>query len=397
MPEIKYNHHLLLVSEQAMPNFLPILDKETRPNVVTLVVSNRMRNRAEWLKKEIEKCKVEVALDIDIGDSEANIAAIYDILEAWSKANSDLFQNSVLNLTGGTKPMAIAAQELYRYGGRPIFYVDIKTNEVRFVKDDFKIENQRCVLLKKELKLAHLFGLNGLKLISGEFKSEIPNDSWRQFSEEVKAKQSQFARSLSRLNSLASAVAVQEKYERNKKKESLRLDDKGARDEEWEYLLDILRMASLIQGTPGDESFTSHEAAKFCNGIWLEHHVFTVLKELGFDKDHALLNAKIADVQTGERKNELDSIVIYKNTCFVIEDKTANMRKKDSTVRVDSAVYKLAQLTKTMGLRAKGILVSAIGVQKEDRDRARAYNVEVIDDLTRLKSELKRIMNITDK
>lgn len=395
MPEIKYNHHLLLVSEQAMPNFLPILDKETRPNVVTLVVSNRMRNRAEWLKKEIEKCKVKVALDIDIGDSEANIAAIYDKLEAWSKANSDLFQNSVLNLTGGTKPMAIAAQELYRYGGRPIFYVDIKTNEVRFVKDDFKIENQRCVLLKKELKLAHLFGLNGLELKSGEFKSVIPNESWRQFSDKVVEKPSQFARSLSRLNSLASAV--QEQYERYKREEYLRLDDKGEWDEKWTYLLHSLREVGLIQGASGDESFTSLEAAKFCNGIWLEHHVFTVLKKLGFDKDHALLNAKIADVQTGKTENELDSIVIYKNTCFVIEDKTANMRRKNSTVRVDGAVYKLAQLTKTMGLRAKGILVSAIGVQKEDRDRARAYNVEVLDDLTRLESELKRIMNITDK
>ena len=44
-------HQLLLVSAQPMPNFLPILNSELKPEAVTLVVSAKMKDRAAWLKK----------------------------------------------------------------------------------------------------------------------------------------------------------------------------------------------------------------------------------------------------------------------------------------------------------------------------------------------------------
>ena len=43
-------NHVLLVSAQPMPNFLPILDAALKPDSVTLVVSAQMKDRAEWLK-----------------------------------------------------------------------------------------------------------------------------------------------------------------------------------------------------------------------------------------------------------------------------------------------------------------------------------------------------------
>ena len=48
-------NHVLLVSDQAMPNFLPVLNKELKPTTVTLAVSSKMQHRAQWLKNEIEK------------------------------------------------------------------------------------------------------------------------------------------------------------------------------------------------------------------------------------------------------------------------------------------------------------------------------------------------------
>ena len=62
-------NHVCLVSDQPMPNFLPILNRRLKPESVTLVVSERMRARAEWLKREIAKHQVAILDDIDIGGS----------------------------------------------------------------------------------------------------------------------------------------------------------------------------------------------------------------------------------------------------------------------------------------------------------------------------------------
>ena len=123
-------HQLLLVSAQPMPNFLPILNSELKPEVVTLVVSDKMKDRAGWLKKEIAKHQVAVLPDIEIGNAETDIAAIQDTLMKWADERPDLMDESVLNATGGTKPMAIAAQEVFRMANRPVFYVDVATDMV---------------------------------------------------------------------------------------------------------------------------------------------------------------------------------------------------------------------------------------------------------------------------
>jgi hypothetical protein len=60
----------------------------------------------------------------------------------------------------------------------------------------------------------------------------------------------------------------------------------------------------------------------------------------------------------------------------------------------DAAVYKLAQLSSKIGLRAKGILISALSVRSADKERARAYGVEIIDWLPSLENEFKRILRI---
>ena len=150
----------------------------------------------------------------------------------------------------------------------------------------------------------------------------------------------------------------------------------------------------LIHGETAAERFVSDAAAQFCAGIWLEHYVFSMLKKFKFDRKRALMNAKVIDAK--KNRNEIDSIVIHGNTCYLIEDKTKNMDVKngDRGNIADNAVYKLSQLTKSMGLRTKGILVSARAVRPVDKERARAYGVEIIDWLPDLEPRLKNILGL---
>lgn len=369
-------NQVLLVSDQPMPNFLPVINREIKPDSVTLVVSEKMRRRAEWLKSEIAKHQVAILPDIDIGNCVSEIETMQDIFLKWCADYPDVFAESILNITGGTKPMAIAAQEVFRMESHPVFYVDITTDSVTWIGGE-----RNRVSLSNEPTLNQFLGLNGISIRSGEFQSIVNNEKWRHFYGEVASDPRKWGACVRALNRIA-FWADQEGTR------TFEVADEDLALPSWNEMSQMLHADELVNysGNGYCEEFASADARRFCNGIWLEHYVFEVLKSFGFDRKRAMMNVKIQD--TNGNVNELDAIVLNGNVCYVIEDKSRNMQKGNAA---DSAVYKLAQLSSQMGLKARGILISALGVRRSDRERARAYNVEVIDWLPDLKSGLARI------
>ena len=375
-------NQVLLVSDQAMPNFLPILNHDLKPDSVTLVVSDKMCNRAEWLKNEIAKHQVAILADISIGSNASDINAIQNALMEWAGENGAVFSDSVLNVTGGTKPMAIAAQGVFQLENRPIFYVDIATDTIFWVSGD---DRSTSIQLTNQPTLNQFFGLNGIAIKAGEFKSVIENDKWRHFYHEIAGDPSKWALPLKALNSIASRAEHDRSLEFDPNEEEMSLPN-------WKEILMLLRLNELVRYENDGRrmgQFSSIEARSFFKGIWLEHYVFALLKSFGFDRRHALMNVIIEDSKGNV--NELDAVVLHNNTCYIIEDKAKDMSVGNIA---DNAVYKLAQLSSKMGLRAKGILVSVHNVRRSDKDRARAYNVEVFDWLPDLESNLGRIFGL---
>ena len=374
-------NHVLLVSDQTMPNFLPVLNKDLKPKSVTLAVSNKMQSRAQWLKKEIEKHQVQILPDIELGENVADVNIVQSVFMKWVDDNKELFENSVLNVTGGTKPMAIAAQETFRMGGRPVFYVDIASDWVSWLGDEGK-----NLFLSNQPTLSQFFGLNGIEIKEGEFKSVVDNEKWRHFYAEISTNPQKWALPIRALNGIA--------YEADQNK-NLRFEVSSdvACYPNWGEMCEMLHGDELVgyEKNGRNEKFYSLEARSFCKGIWLEHYVFEILKSFGFDKKRAMMNVKVEDSRGN--MNEFDTVVIHKNTCYVIEDKTRNMKREGVA---DSAVYKLSQLSSLMGIRVKGILVSALGIRSVDKDRARTYGVEVIDWLPDLKNRLSHILQVSN-
>lgn len=381
-------NQVLLVSDQPMPNFIPILNAELKPETVTLIVSDRMKSKAEWLKREIRKQQVEVLDDILIGDRESDVAAVQNCLLEWASEHEEILKESTLNVTGGTKPMAIAAQELFRSEGRPVFYVDIRSDTVSWIADGER--SRPSIHLKNSPTLTQFFGLMGIAMTAGDFKSQLENEKWRCFCDEVAQNVRDYASALGGLNHLASAAESNRDLTFDPHEQEFKLP-------KWKDLDEMLSAHELVRtNRAGKREFVSAEARRFCNGIWLEHYVFTLLKEFGFDRKRALMNVKVGRENGGLSpiENEFDAVVLHKNTCYVIECKTRNMNpsKKNGLVDVaDAAVYKLAELSGSLGLRATGILVSAREVRKEDKDRAKYCNVRVFSDLTTLKQDFAKV------
>ena len=125
----KYDIHVCLISAQAAPNLLPILDSEFKPKKAIFLVSKTMKQRAEYLAKTFEKLNVKVKLK-NISD-EFNFGLmeeeIFKLVEEYEN------ESIALNVTGGTKLMSIAAENAFSALGKPIFYIDTDSNHILFI------------------------------------------------------------------------------------------------------------------------------------------------------------------------------------------------------------------------------------------------------------------------
>ncbi len=112
--------HLCLISAQATPNLTPLMDPSTRPAEVIFLVSKEMETRADWLEQIIRPRGIK--LHRWAIDNPYDIEGIRATLE-YRMNELSAFDTLVLNATGGTKPMSIAAFDVFRGLGLPIFYV----------------------------------------------------------------------------------------------------------------------------------------------------------------------------------------------------------------------------------------------------------------------------------
>lgn len=114
-----YKAHLCLVSTQPLPNLVPVCDPDQKPQKVVLLVSDHMLPQAEWLEQVLVGRKIE--------SERWHIQSPYDVDHIRQRLGKLLdrpdMRGVALNVTGGTKIMALAAFELFRERGLPIFYV----------------------------------------------------------------------------------------------------------------------------------------------------------------------------------------------------------------------------------------------------------------------------------
>ena len=126
---MKFDVHVCLVSDQPTPNFVPVLAQEFRPQEVILVVTPRMKTKANALEKVMrERCGVKVQqIHIENEYDTASIGErLFELLVNVDK------EKVALNVTGGTNCMAIGAYSTFRDAGYPSFYVLERTGNTDF-------------------------------------------------------------------------------------------------------------------------------------------------------------------------------------------------------------------------------------------------------------------------
>ena len=339
----KFDTHVCLVSDQATPNLLPLLDERWRPRKVVLATSSKMRSQAEALESLLQTkgVKVETLHLRDVYD----YAALCDDFQGFLDAGSEA--SLALNVTGGTKLMAVAAQEVFRAYSRPAFYVSIETDEI------ISLTGGHSAPLDTKLKIVESLRAHGYVAKGGE-------------TPQVTALQRDLAaRLIDRVSSAGQALGqINRLAQEAKPSLRCRMTDADLDSKSLSNMLALFADAGYVRQVGTALTFPDESSRFFVGGGWLEYHLLQVLRDLQGIHPITDIAFSLKVIRSdGKTDNEIDVAFMYRNTLHIIECKSANLARSGSTQddKAKEAVYRMESLLKLGGLQTHGMIVDYRG------------------------------------
>ncbi|PKO63649.1 MAG: hypothetical protein CVU23_09960 [Betaproteobacteria bacterium HGW-Betaproteobacteria-17] len=372
---VGFEVHIMLVSAQAAANLLPALDPDLKPREAVLLVSAPMRERADALERVLQEAKIKTTREQL--DNEHDYDALSARLLDLAAGRSD--QSIALNVTGGTKLMALAAQPIAHEAGWPVFYVDVDTDEVVWIGTKARPPHR----LTEQLRLRHYLAAYGFDSEKRERARPPPghDDLIKTLLHQIGSLEAPLAQ-LNWLTQLA----------QDRRSLSVELDARQRDSIGLDTLLRNFENAGLLRVEAGRLSFSDSTSRDYVKGGWLERHVFTTVcrhvEDLGI-RDQAA-NLEIKD-RAGLR-NELDVAFMARNRLFVIECKTARMDRPEAP-KANDTLFKLSEVSKRVGgLGTRGLLASYRPLREPECRLAQALGIELAcgSELANLDDRLKR-------
>ncbi len=363
------NTQLCLVSAQATPNLTPVLDPQTAPKRVILLVSQDMRQRADWLEAvlrprgiRVEQWPIDDAWDVE--------HIQLRVLEFLERETSLLESRDIaLNATGGTKPMSIAAYEAFRAYDLPIFYVHPERDRLTWLHPS----DRPALDLENRLRLEPFLLAYGAQ-VQGIERSGIP-PRFSELTGWLVQRVRTYGKSLGTLNYLA-MKAERELVSPN-------MDSRDLDNQRLQILLDRFSAAGVLEVQGRRLRFPDQEARFYVNGGWLEEHVYDVLRGLRRDLPQIQDLARSVDIARATRRgesvpNEIDVACLAENRLYLVECKTRTWSGQGASGPAANALYRLDTLGDLLGgLQARAMLVSYREVPAHVQRRAADLRVQV--------------------
>ncbi len=356
--------HLVLVSDQPVPSLVPVLDPALGVKRVWLAATAYRKTHAEQLAETLRRHGREVEiLAVERPFERAAVAAQF---RAWLGRAPE--GGLAVNLTGGSKPMAIAAYEACREAGVPAYYVRIDTHALAWLHPEGRPDHP----LPPVLTLEDILTANGVEMVALSREAPYP-EGWLRLAHDIAADPHLQGR-LARLGN--------QDVPRNPP--------------------DALKGKGLLHRTGLGWIWAGDDARRFVAGGWLEALVFDVLDRLRRDASDLGIHDLACNVrirrpaQAGEALDgELDVAVMRENTLFVVECKSGRMddRHKGNAKDQERMILNLADVGELLGgLRGRTALVSRNELTPNQARLVRHLGIQVVqgaEALARLEMPLR--------
>jgi hypothetical protein len=366
-----------MVSDQPAPNLLPAVDDALGPKdkKIILLVSQQMQKKAEGLQNVFKKYNLTTDV-VQIQDA-YNFSEIqeqlYNCLALYEN------KNVILNLTGGTKIMTVAAQSIFEIAGKPMFYVKERDNSVLILQGG---KEKSHAPLDKKLKIQDYLLAYGYKTEL----SQYTRYNYHDFTFELINNIQKYEFAVSKVNAYISSA--QDRF-------ALTFT-RTQHDDGITHFLIFCQRFNLLTIERNQFTFHDEQARRYVCGGWLEEHTYECIEKINKQKiQDKILNITIKSLPQAV-ENELDVAVLANNYLHIIECKTANIGNS----RDSDALYKLDTLKNKLGLKTKSMLVSYHYIDKffrgrranDNAKRANDYGINVIqhNNLRNLKNHLEK-------
>lgn len=333
-----------------------------------LLVSAKMERQGLALSGVLRESGISVK-KVDL-PNEHDLAQIEEIVLGIASEYPP--QEVAFNLTGGTKLMALAAQNVANTAGCRSFYVDVDTDEVIWL--DRSGNNQK---LTASLRLRHYLQSYGFNISAKQHPANPP--SYQALQSTLVRNARSFERTLGDLNFIAQTAE-----DRNALR--LRLDERQLDSRSLDALLRHFEEAGALSLNADTLEFADENARFFCKGGWLEHYVFQTVNAVQTRLDIRDKASNLVVEDHDGVRNELDVAFMTRNRLFVIECKTARMDRAGST-KANDTLFKLSENCRRVGgLGSRGMLTSFRKLNGPELKLAKALNLRVVcaDQLARL-------------
>jgi len=344
-----------LVSEQTIPNILAV--HHFSPDEVLFISTDAMERQGKTAAIVRSLSRLGIPLEnryASIVVREDSLLDCHRKLDSWMDGRED--SEFIVNLTCGTKIMAIAAFKFFEDYPSRMIYVPLPKNE--YITPFPKKLNAPAVPLSLRLDVVSYLAAYGLQVIN----------EWsmvRRREDGIKRKE------------LAGWIALN--YDKVK---NLLVWLGGAlrehRDDNCDYHFRAERKEASLQekellatmGFSYDGSVVSKRLTRseigFLTGDWLEDYCFNEVRAmLGQGVDDVVVGLKLKNKDGGD--NEFDVMFTRDNALYFVECKSLDQHEDRSQ---NQALYKIGALSKNFGLRVKSfLLTTAPGIMKNGEIR----------------------------
>lgn len=385
---MEYSVHVCFATGQPDANLLPVLQQTKKKlEKVIMLATPSMAKNAQWFKEALHN---KVIVEIVSLQSDLDINEIHDVLLNILTEHEG---KVIVNITGGTKLMAVSAFSVCASLGVPFFYSDLQSFKQYYFEDlPLKLERPHSVeTIGQEIMETGRY-LNIFLRARGFQPSNI--QEWNAFSSQEKeyadfimhrCTDERKKRLMSGIKLLNRAAA--EVYN---DKSSLGFPIELTDDLNW-FLDEITKYGWVkYEKKPSEKTgnlkFANREISGFLAGRWFEQYCAQAIRELGLK-----IRTFHGEVDKEGIRNELDVIFLYKGKLHLIEVKTANLKNNP---KAQDVLHKLNSLRQYLGgYSAKTCLISLEKISTSAKGRAEVNNIMCIEGVAggedRIKQQLK--------
>jgi len=317
-----------LVSDQTVPNVQLINEFKNESTDYQFITTKGMEDKGcrKWIETAAKiSCKGKPIV--------VNEFSYDDIQQRLLSFDFTGYEKLIVNLTGGTKVMTLAAHEFFKEEGADIYYVTgIDKKYIKVFPGKKKIEFKINYSLSVEEYLI-AYGFNVKKSEVSQVNKDVTE---KIFSMYIDKSINNYWETINQLRSF-----------RSKGVKSDAMND------------NITELINQMGLTPEKSGVLNPEEVKFMTGEWFEQYIYNKVKEdFGLDESKILMGVKLNkevkdnesitvkkllqtdDVQQAEPDNEIDVIFMFNGNIYIIECKSSIIDVKEVEIEKNGQITK---------------------------------------------------------